>query len=137
SNALQNVVSGITAGKYLINYSGHGSTGVWASTGLFSISNVTCNPVGNPTGCINNPGAESIILSLTCLNGYFIRPDSDGLSERFLKATNGGGVVVWSSTGETTPDVQQVLATRFFQQISQSNINRIGDLVVDAKSYLK
>jgi len=85
---------------------------------------------------MNNPGHEAILTALTCFNGYFIRPDADGLSESLLKATNGGAVAAWSSTGETTPDVQQVLALRFYQQLGQSNITRLGDLIIDAKLYL-
>jgi len=132
-NGTQQIVNGITAGPFVVNYSGHGSTGTWASS-FFTQSNVVCNPA--TTGCINNPGNESIFTALTCFNGYFIRPDADGLSESLLKATNGGAVAAWSSTGETTPDVQQVLALRFYQQLGQSDITRLGDLIIDAKLYL-
>jgi hypothetical protein len=32
--------------------------------------------------------------------------------------------------------VQQVLAVRFYQQLGQPDIKRLGDLVLDAKLYL-
>ena len=70
---------------------------------------------------------------LSCLNGYFIDPDADSFSEALLKANNGGAVAVWSSTGLTTPDIQEIMATRFYGQIAAGNITRLGDLINDAK----
>ena len=53
-----------------------------------------------------------------------------------LKAPNGGAVSAWASSGKTTPDVQEVLARRFYQKISQGNMLRMGDLIMDAKQNL-
>jgi len=132
-NAQQNLINAINAGQYVVNYAGHGSTGIWFNTSFFGNNNVV-NCTGQPT-CINNPGHESIFLSLSCLNGYFIRPDADCLSESLLKAANGGAVVVWSSTGETTPDVQQEMGDEFFKQIGTSTtMKRMGDFMLEAKT---
>ena len=70
---------------------------------------------------------------LTCYNGLFIRPNADSLSERLQNSPTGGSVVSWASTTETTPDVQSVMAERFYEQLGLGNITRIGDLVRDAK----
>jgi hypothetical protein len=58
------------------------------------------------------------------------------LGEALLKAPNGGGVAVWASTGKTTPDVQEVLAARFYNQLSVGSMTRLGDLITDAKQNL-
>ena len=50
---------------------------------------------------------------LTCLNGYFMG-GNESLAEALIKAPNGGAVASWTSTGKTTPDVQEIMATRFF-----------------------
>lgn len=71
---------------------------------------------------------------LTCLNGYFIHPVNNGLSESLLKKSNGGAVAAWSSTGLTTPDIQEVMARRFFKQLGIGAMNRIGDLITDSKT---
>ncbi|MGH9819149.1 MAG: C25 family cysteine peptidase, partial [Pyrinomonadaceae bacterium] len=132
-NGQQNLVNAINAGKFVVNYSGHGSTGIWFNTNFFGINDVV-NCTGQPI-CINNPGRESIFLSLSCLNGYFIRPDADSLSEVLLKATNGGAVVVWSSTGETTPDIQEDMGRQFYSQLGTSTtMTRMGDFMLDAKT---
>jgi hypothetical protein len=58
------------------------------------------------------------------------------MGEVLLKSNNGGAVSVWASTGLTTPDVQEVMATRFYTQMSAGNITRLGDLIKDAKSVI-
>ncbi len=128
-NAQTNLMNGLNTGKYIVNYAGHGSAGLWASTGFFSINNVPQ---------LTNVNNQSIFTMLTCLNGYFMRPrESDScIAERLLFAQNGGSVVSWASSGSTTPDVQLAMASRFYSQVAAGNITRMGDLIRDAKSVL-
>jgi hypothetical protein len=56
------------------------------------------------------------------------------MSEILLKNPNGGAVATWSSTGLTTPDIQEVMATRFYNRLGAGSINRLGDLINDAKT---
>jgi hypothetical protein len=120
------MLSTMNAGKYIVNYSGHGSTGFWAvpNPAFFNSDDALLLTNGNNL---------SLFTMLTCLNGYFINA-SDSLSESLMKAPNGGAVVSWTSTGKTTPDVQEVMATRFFGQLSLGGTPRIGDLIRDAKT---
>ncbi len=120
------LISNLNTGKYILNYSGHGSIGAWQSQFL--------GPADPPL--LTNAPNYTVFTLLTCLNGYFLNVDNDSLSERLIKAPNGGASAVWASTGETTPDVQEVMATRFFNQLNTGNMNRIGDLIKDAKANL-
>jgi hypothetical protein len=133
-NSQANVVAAINAGKYVVNYSGHGTTGVWASTAFFGISNVTCT--GGQTHCINNVNNESLFTMLTCLNGFFLNLTSDSLAETLLFTENGGAVAAWASTGLTTPDIQEIMGQRFYNQLGVGNITRMGDLIKDAKTQI-
>ncbi len=122
------LLAAMNKGQYIVNYSGHGTTGVWASTSFFGLDDA-------PN--LSNQDKLSIYVMLTCLNGYFIRTKFDSLSEVLLKNPNGGAVVTWSSSGETTPDIQEIMARRFFGKLgSSSEFNRMGDFVSDAKSSL-
>jgi hypothetical protein len=114
-------------GKYIVNYTGHGSTGTWAGTDFFWLGDVQS---------MTNDNSESIMTMLTCLNGYFLAPVSQGLAETLLSHTNGGAVATWASTGLTTPDVQEVMARRFYRKIGDGDIPRLGDLIRDAKSVI-
>ena len=126
-NAQTLLISEINSGKFLVNYSGHGNLGVWAHTSFFGKGNVPQ---------LTNAGNLSVFTMLSCLNGYFIDPFEDGLSELLLKTNNGGAVSAWSSSGLTTPDIQEVMATRFYKQIGAGNITRLGDLINDAKTVI-
>jgi hypothetical protein len=126
-NAQTVLLNEINNGRFLVNYSGHGNLAVWAHTTFFSKDNVPQ---------LTNAGNLSVFTMLSCLNGYFIDPEEDSLSELLLKTNNGGAVAAWSSSGLTTPDVQEIMATRFYSQISAGNITRLGDLINDAKTVI-
>ncbi len=131
ANAPANLLNELKSGRFLVNYSGHGNAGVWATAGFFGSGNVPS---------LTNSSNLTIFTMLTCLNGYFMDPGSfsnpsgDSLSELLLKSTAGGAVSVWSSTGLTTPDIQEIMATRFYGQIAAGNITRLGDLINDSKT---
>lgn len=126
-NAQTVLLDSLNSGKYIVNYSGHGNTSIWASTGFFNNTNALN---------LNNGNNLSIFTMLTCLNGYFIEPATYSLSENLLRAQNGGAVVAWSSSGLTTPDVQEVMARRFYNQLGVGTLTRIGDLINDSKTVL-
>lgn len=124
AGANASLVSEINSGRYLVNYSGHGTITTWASGGFFSNTHAAA---------LNNGNNLSMVTMMTCLTGYFIYSD-DSLAEALINNQNGGSVMSWASSGLTTPDIQEVMATRFFAQIAAGNITRVGDLVKDAKT---
>ena len=147
------LVNSMSTGKYLVNYSGHGSAGIWSTPSFFGVANMQVQqPTTSPTvPLIKNTNNFSIYMMLTCLNGYFIRNDADSLGETLLKAQwheeilppttpstyqvrEVGAAATWTSTGKTTPDVQEVMATRFLNQVTVGNMTRFGDLVTDSKA---
>lgn len=115
----------LNTGRYLVNYSGHGSLSGWES-GFFNNADALA---------MTNAPNYTMFFMLTCLNGYFL-VSSDSLAEALLKSQNGGAVSVWASTGKTTPDVQRIMAVRFYNQLNISSMNKLGDLVKDAKANL-
>jgi hypothetical protein len=127
TNAQANLVAAMNAGKFFTNYAGHGTAGAWAASAFFA--NSTIPQLSN----VNN---ESVYTMLTCLNGYFMLQSGNSLAESLVHATNGGAVAAWSSTGLTTPDVQELMATRFYNRLGAGQIERLGDLVLDAKSVI-
>ncbi|CAN5216590.1 hypothetical protein BH20ACI2_BH20ACI2_05340 [soil metagenome] len=121
-NSATTLLQGLNSGKYIVNYAGHGSAGVWQNSGFFGLAQAE--------QITNTP---TIFTMLTCYNGYFIRPNFDSLSERLLNSPVGGSVVSWASTTATTPDVQMVMAQRFYDRLAVGSITRVGDLIRDAK----
>ena len=124
-NSRTNLLAEMNAGKFLVNYSGHGNASAWSASPVFFNN--------SDAAALTNGNNLSIFTMLTCLNGYFIQtPDS--LAEVLLKKQSGGAVAVWASSGETTPDIQEIMATRFFNKIGGDNSMRLGDLIKDAKT---
>jgi hypothetical protein len=126
-NQRNEMLAEMNTGKYLVNYSGHGSTGFWAVSSTFFSS--------PHAFALTNGNNLSLYTMLTCLNGYFLTT-GDSLAENLMKAPNGGSVATWTSTGKTTPDMQEVMATRFYGQMTAGNMPRIGDLIKDAKIFV-
>lgn len=126
-NARATLLAQLDTGKFLVSYSGHGATGVWATVSFFSADDV-------PN--MQNGDNLTIFSMLTCLNGYFLRTTADSLSELLLFKEGGGGVAVWASTGLTTPDIQEVMGKKYMQNFSDSNIERMGDSIMVSKASL-
>lgn len=123
-NARQNLFNALNSGQYVVNYSGHGSSGTWASVSFFS-------SVDAPL--LTNLNRQSIMTMLTCFNGNFNLDKIDSLGEAVLKASNGGAVASWASATETTPNFQLPMGMRFYHNIGFGNMTRIGDSILDSK----
>ncbi len=125
TDARTRLLAEMNSGKFLVNYSGHGNTSAWsASPAFFNNADALA---------LTNGDNLTIFTMLTCLNGYFIQTQ-DSLAEVLLSKQTGGAVAVWASSGETTPDIQEIMATRFYSQIGRDNSMRLGDLIKDAKT---
>lgn len=126
ANSRMQVLDGWNTGKYLINWTGHGSSGLWASSSFFGSSDIA--------GMTNTD--YTILTALTCLNGYFITPAFPSMSEVAIQTPNKAAVAAWASTGLTTPDIQEIMARRFFKKLGEGTIPRMGDLIRDAKTQI-
>jgi len=127
TDARANLLAEMNNGRFFVNYSGHGTAAAWVDGSFFGTSDA-------PRLTNDN---LSVFTMLTCLNGYFINAGatstSDGLAEALLK-TPKGAAASWASSGLTTPDVQEIMATRFYNQLGAGNFTRLGDLIKDAKT---
>jgi hypothetical protein len=124
--AHENLMNAINSGKYVVNYSGHGSAGVWENSTFLGVAHVQQ---------MTNQANPSVFTMLTCFNGVFLRPRpiDDSLGEALVKASNGGAVATWASTTETTPDFQLTMGAEFFRQIASADHPRLGDMIRFAK----
>lgn len=125
TDAHNQLLNSLNSGRYIVNYTGHGSVTAWSSMSSFFNS--------SQTGQLTNTD-PTIFTMLTCLNGYFVEPTILSLGESLLFTTNGGAVSAWASSGLTTPDIQEIMARRFYNKLSEGSIPRLGDLINDAKT---
>jgi hypothetical protein len=106
--AKSQLLAAINQGQSIVNYKGHGSTGLWRGNLL------TSGDAANMTNSQN----LSFFISMTCLNSKFNEPYSECLSSALLKAPNGGAIAVWSSSALTVPYGQNLLNTEIVRLLA-------------------
>lgn len=123
-NPAGNLVAGINAGQALLNFLGHGSVEVWSgslfdSTAALALTNGTMAPV---------------VLTMTCLNGYFHDVYTNALGKALLNAASGGAVAVWASSGLTDPDPQGLMNQAMVQALYSTPVKTLGQAAAAAKA---
>ena len=56
------------------------------------------SPFCNPPSLLAQ-GEQPLMLTMNCLNGYFVQPNQDALAEAFLKAEGRGTIAAFSPSG--------------------------------------
>jgi hypothetical protein len=116
------IIDRFNAGPLVVNFFGHGSTGVWTSGGIFRIDDAAA---------LTNQQRPSLVTMLTCLNGGFAEQNRT-MSEVLLTADHGGAFAAWSLSSMDYPDVQEVLGSAWYASLM--NGTRLGDAARAAKS---
>lgn len=106
-------------------YFGHGSIGLWGKDQILSPNKVEQLPQ------VNNP---PLVLSFTCLNGYFIHPEQQSLAESLLFQPNGGAMAVFTFTGQALVVDQEKMITMVKNNLLSKESLRIGDLISESLS---
>jgi hypothetical protein len=108
----------------LVTYFGHGSIDLWGKEKILSIPMLSELP--------KSP-APPLIISFSCLNGYFIHPQKISLAEGLLFHPGGGAIGIFAPTGQTLMEDHEKLL-QFLQNKLQSNDHsRIGNLIYHQK----
>jgi hypothetical protein len=117
----QQIIDHFNAGPLMVNFFGHGSTGVWTGGNIFRLDDASG---------LTNEQRPSLVVMLTCLNGAFAE-QNETMSEALLKARNGGAFATWSLSSMDYPDVQEAMGTAWYQSVMRGS--RLGDAARDAK----
>jgi len=118
------LLSGINQGVLLVNFIGHGSVESWRG------SLMTLEDADNLTNGIRLP----FFVNMTCLNGYFQYPYSETLAEALMKASGGGAIAIWTSSGLTEPDKQAVMNKELIKLLFGKEPMTLGEATARAKS---
>jgi uncharacterized repeat protein (TIGR01451 family) len=118
------VTSAMNAGQLVVDFVGHGSAELWSTNAFHS----------STAFGLTNGSRLPVVISMTCLNGYFHDIFTESLGEALLKAPNGGAIAVWASSTLTQPDQQAIMNRELFRQIFGSTSITLGDAVRRAKT---
>jgi hypothetical protein len=92
--ARQHLLQRWNGGAALIDFTGHGSVTMWQSGGFFSSEDAAALR------------QSTLVVAMTCLNGWFHDIYQESLAESLLRNVNGGAVGVWALTTLTEPGGQ-------------------------------
>jgi hypothetical protein len=111
------------SGQGLVDFSGHGSVEIWKG-GLFDTA---------AAASLTNAAKTPLVISMTCLNGYFQDVWSTSLAEALLKAPGGGAVGVWASSTLTDSAPQALLNQAMVTALYGGAPVTVGEAAVAAK----
>jgi hypothetical protein len=114
------------AGVLIVNYAGHGSLYGWAH-GIFETGDIPA---------LSNDQRLPVMVLMTCLNGYFLKPSVRSFAEEILLAKTGGAVAAFASTSLTYPQPQKLLDQGFMEAVFQTGMTRLGQATSYAKQTL-
>ena len=118
-------------GALFVNYIGHASLNRWGDESFLVNANVAT---------LNNLDRLPIILSMTCLDGYWIYPSAtganNGLMETMLRAANGGSVASFSPTGLGVSTGHDQLERGLLNAVFQQGVSRLGKAALAGKLQL-
>lgn len=100
----QQIVNRFNAGPLVVNYFGHGSTGIWTSGGIFRTEDALN---------LTNYDRPSMVVLLTCLNGAFAE-QNETMTEALLKS-RGGAFAVFSASNMNYAHVQEEMGKVWHQ----------------------
>lgn len=128
SLAQEAILTAINQGRLIINFTGHAAINQWASENLFSVSRIPD---------LTNSGKYPFFVSMTCQEGYFIRPNSIGsIGENIVRAHDKGAIASFSPTGFGLAAGHDILSQGLYTAIFSDGITQLGPATTYAKLYL-
>jgi hypothetical protein len=112
------------AGASLVSYVGHGGIALWADENIFASSDVSR---------LEPQPQQPLLLTMNCLNGYFVFPYFNSLSEELLKAEGKGVIAAFSPSGLSLDDPAHEYHSALLEAVFDEAHERLGDAVLEAQ----
>jgi hypothetical protein len=107
-----------------VSYVGHGGAAVWASENVWNSWDVPS---------LLAQSRQPLLLTLNCLNGYFVANNHDALAEALLKAPGRGAIAAVSPSGLSLDGPAHLYHRALMAEITSGNHERLGDAVLAAQ----
>ena len=118
------IVGAFDQGASIVSYMGHGGIDLWADEKIFKNSHVNG---------LASQSQQPLLLTLNCLNGYFIFPHFNSLSEELLKAEGKGVIAAFSPSGLSLDEPAHLFHKVLLSEILSGAHQRLGDAVLAAQ----
>jgi len=118
------ILGSFDEGASLMSYVGHGGTAVWASENVL-------NSWDTPS--LLAQSRQPLLLTLNCLNGYFVAPNFDALPEALLKAEGRGAIAAFSPSGLSLDGPAHQYHRAVMAELTSGTHERLGDAILAAQ----
>ena len=108
-----------------MSYVGHGGAAVWASENVLNSWD---------TAGLRAQSRQPLMLTFNCLNGYFVAPNYDSLSEAFLKVEGRGTIGAFAPSGLSLDAPAHRFHRALMAEITSGGHERLGDAVLAAQA---
>ena len=124
-NANADVLKTFDEGVSMVNYVGHGSLDVWGAEKALQSADLA--------KMSSNGGRLPLLVTMTCLTGFFHHPTADSLGEVLLRAADKGIVAALVPTSESVTSQQEPLADAFYRELLTVEGATVGEAMMRAK----
>jgi hypothetical protein len=118
------ILGALDGGLGLLSYVGHGGTAAWASENVLSSADAAS---------LVAQSQQPLLLTLNCLNGYFVAPNFESLSEAFLKVEGRGVIGAFSPTGLSLDGPAHQYHRAVMAELVSGRHERLGDAILAAQ----
>ena len=119
------ILASFDEGASLMSYVGHGGPAVWASENMLNSWD---------TSGLRAQSRQPLMLTFNCLNGYFVAPSYDSLSEAFVKAEGRGTIGAFSPSGLSVDGPAHRFHRALMAELTGGTHERLGDAVLAAQA---
>jgi uncharacterized repeat protein (TIGR01451 family) len=126
------IFSGFDEGRLMVNYIGHATIDFWGFEHFFDRDDIST---------LNNGGRQPFVVPMTCLEGYYIQPNSPSLNlssfaETLVRVSGKGAIASWSPTGFGVAEGHDFLNRSLYDAIFRNGVTQVGPATTQAKLYL-
>jgi len=119
------ILNALDSGLSFLSYVGHGGAAVWASENVWNSWDAAS---------LSAQSRQPLLVTLNCLNGYFVAPAFDSLAESLLKAEGRGAVAAFSPSGLSLDGPAHQFHRALMGEITGGTHARLGDAVLAAQA---
>ncbi len=118
------ILDALNSGLSFLNYVGHGGAAVWASENVWNSWDASSLLVQS---------RQPLLVTMNCLNGYFVAPAFESLSESLVKAEGRGAIAAFSPSGLSLDGPAHQYHRALMSELVSGAHERLGDAVLAAQ----
>ncbi|HEX3020098.1 MAG TPA: C25 family cysteine peptidase [Chitinispirillaceae bacterium] len=119
------IVDKINAGVFLINFNGHGGGNIWSDNNFFGYKDLS----RLYNGQWGNSGRLPLVLSFTCLTGFFESVSYRSLGEEFLRTSQHGCIGFYGASAYTSQKGNLIMNQLMLETALNGQSETVGEII--------